>query len=47
MRDFYIWYCIAAVLVGTGLNYGLTSGSSRSWGNSGSTYSGGGGSWHK
>ncbi len=50
MKAFYFWFCIAAIVVGTGINYsisGIVGGSSRSWIGTGSGTGSSGGSWHK
>lgn len=46
MKDFYIWYCVAAILIGTGVNYWVVS-PSRGWSSGGGSYSTSTGGWHK
>lgn len=49
MRNFYVIYAIAAVVIGTMVNYGTTfRAGARSWtGTGGGGYSNTGGGWHK
>ena len=51
MRGFYFWFCIAAIIIGTGINYSVSGiiggGASRSWVGTGTGTGSTGGGWHK